>query len=108
MISFDELMANIEKSYTRDCETAKSMVHVETKRNPLTGAVDMVIKPEHYNTGSIEAWDYILDSLGKEGFVYYCEGNVKKYLHRWRYKGTPSDDLRKARAYLDRMIELTD
>lgn len=62
--------------------------------------------PDHYNTGSIEAWDYIRDNLGDEGFVYFCEGNVKKYLHRWRYKNNPKEDLLKARAYLDRIIEL--
>jgi len=87
LISYEELEANIKKRIDR--------------------GMDSIQKPDHYNVGNIEAWDYILDSLGKEGFVFYCEGNVKKYLHRWRYKGTSSDDLRKARAYLDRMIELS-
>lgn len=66
---------------------------------------DPVQKPAHYNTGSIEAWDYIRDNLGEEGFGYYCEGNVKKYLHRWRYKENPRQDLEKAKAYLEKLLD---
>ena len=64
---------------------------------------DMVDKPPHYNQGGIEAIAYIKQQLG-EGFVEYCEGNVLKYLHRWRYKNGV-EDLKKAEWYLSRMIE---
>jgi hypothetical protein len=66
---------------------------------------DQVNSPSHYNTGSIEAWDYIKDNLGDEAFVAYCDGTVKKYMHRWKYKEKPLEDLKKARAYLNKMIE---
>jgi hypothetical protein len=36
--------------------------------------------------------------------IPYCEGNVIKYVTRWRRKGG-LDDLRKARHYLDLLIE---
>ena len=67
-----------------------------------------VNKPPHYNNGNIECIEYIIDNMGREGASYYCEGNVKKYIHRWRYKdhAAPVDDLRKARWYLDKLIEL--
>ena len=65
--------------------------------------VDVVNKPAHYNKGGIECIDYIEQQLG-EGFIEYCEGNVHKYLHRWRYKNG-SEDLQKARWYLQRMIQ---
>jgi hypothetical protein len=68
---------------------------------------DAVTKPKHYNTGGIEAIDYIKQQLG-DGFIEYCEGNALKYLHRWRYKEHPVQDLRKARWYLDKMIEATE
>jgi hypothetical protein len=68
---------------------------------------DAVTKPQHYNTGGIEAIDYIKQQLG-DGFIEYCEGNALKYLHRWRYKEHPVQDLRKARWYLDKMIEATE
>ena len=70
---------------------------------------DNVNHPPHYNQGKIESIDYIKDSLG-EGFNYYLEGSVKKYMHRWRYKYGDTtegsvEDLRKARWYLDRLIK---
>jgi hypothetical protein len=65
---------------------------------------DAVNKPPHYNQGSIECIEYLKDNLG-DGFQYYLDGNIKKYLHRWRYKNAPIEDLRKARWYLDRLIQ---
>lgn len=65
---------------------------------------DAVTKPKHYNVGGIEAIDYIKQQLG-EGFLDYCEGNVLKYLHRWRYKDHPIQDLEKSLWYLNKMIE---
>ena len=66
--------------------------------------IDPVNKPSHYRAGNIEAITYLRDSLGKEGFLFYCEGNVKKYVHRWRYKNGVQD-LEKAIWYLERMVE---
>lgn len=65
---------------------------------------DPVNRPAHYNTGTIECIDYLRDSLG-EGFSAYLEGSVKKYLHRYRYKNKPVEDLRKAKWYIDRLIQ---
>jgi len=65
---------------------------------------DAVNKPPHYNQGSIECIEYLKDNLG-DGFQYYLDGNIKKYLHRWRYKDAPVEDLRKARWYLDALIK---
>lgn len=66
--------------------------------------MDIINKPPHYNTGSIECIDYLKDNLGK-GVTYYLEGNIKKYLHRWRYKNAPTEDLKKAQWYLNLLIE---
>ena len=63
----------------------------------------LVNKPPHYNQGGMEAIDYIKQQLG-EGIVDYCEGNVLKYLHRWRYKNG-LQDLQKAQWYLNTMVE---
>ena len=64
---------------------------------------DPVEKPEHYNKGNIEAIDYIKQQLGIN-FEDYCYGVVLKYLHRFRYKDGVQD-LRKAKWYLEQMIE---
>jgi hypothetical protein len=69
--------------------------------------IETVNHPPHYNNGSIECIDYLEDNLGREGFEYYLEGNIKKYMHRFRIKnkGAPVEDLRKAKWYLERLIQ---
>lgn len=66
---------------------------------------DRVNHPPHYNQGGIEAIDALEASLG-EGFEYYLQGNVLKYIWRYRYKGRALEDLKKARWYLDRLISI--
>ena len=44
------------------------------------------------------------DNMEATMFMGYLEGNTKKYLHRFRYKGNPVEDLKKARWYLDKLI----
>lgn len=67
-------------------------------------AFDVVNKPRHYASGGIECIDYIESVLGKEAFRGYLQGNVTKYLHRWRDKNGV-EDLRKARWYLEALIQ---
>ena len=64
---------------------------------------DPVDHPPHYNKGGMEAIDYIEQQL-EDGFSDYLEGNVLKYIHRWRYKNG-IEDLRKAQWYLNKLIE---
>ena len=54
----------------------------------------------HYKDKAIQPWDYIISNdLG------YLEGNVVKYVSRWRDKGG-IQDLQKARHYLDKLLEV--
>lgn len=66
--------------------------------------MDPVNKPAHYTEGNIETIDAIEASMSPEGFADYLKGNTLKYLWRYRHKGKPLQDLRKARWYLDRLI----
>ena len=67
----------------------------------MTSNVD---QPAHYTTGEIECIDAIRASLGSQGFLSYCKGNVMKYV--WRYECKNGvEDLRKAEVYLGWMIE---
>ena len=68
---------------------------------------DLVNHPPHYNTGSIEVIDYLESSLGHQGFIDYCCGNVLKYTSRWRHKGG-EEDLKKAQWYLNRVLVTID
>lgn len=65
-----------------------------------------VNEPPHYNSGEIECIEYLEDNLSEEGYCGYLEGNVKKYLHRYRYKGKAVEDLKKAIWYLDRLTQV--
>jgi len=58
----------------------------------------------HYTEGNIECVDYLWDNMPIECFVGGLEWNIKKYLHRWRYKKKPVEDLKKARDYLNVLI----
>ena len=66
---------------------------------------DVVNHPPHYGEGKIECIDYLKDNMDIMMFMGYLEGNVKKYLHRYRYKNKPLEDLKKAQWYLNRLIE---
>jgi|TARA_Y100000004_G_scaffold93421_1_gene104592 hypothetical protein len=73
-----------------------------TTRDTEQMEVDRVNSPPHYNNGGMECIDYIQQQLS-EHFSSYCQGNVIKYLHRWRYKNGV-EDLKKAEWYLKAMI----
>tara|TARA_Y100000992_G_C21138501_1_gene430190 strand:- start:3 stop:299 length:297 start_codon:yes stop_codon:yes gene_type:complete len=68
------------------------------------GNVDMVNSPPHYNKAGIECVDAI-QAATEEGFEYYLQGNIIKYLWRYRYKNGV-EDLEKAKWYLEKMIKI--
>ena len=65
---------------------------------------DMVNHPPHYNQKNVECIDAI-ESATDSGFEYYLQGNIIKYLWRYRYKNG-LQDLKKASWYLNRLIEI--
>ena len=67
---------------------------------------DMVNNPSHYNQSGIECIDAIRAATD-EGFEYYLQGNIMKYLWRYKYKNG-SEDLKKAQWYLNKLIEVVD
>lgn len=62
----------------------------------------------HYKEGTIECIDYLYDNMPREAFIGYLEGNIKKYMHRWRYKGQDLADLNKAADYLYALRQVID
>ena len=65
--------------------------------------VDNVNKPPHYNQAGVECIDAI-QAATDDGFEYYLQGNIIKYLWRYRYKNGV-EDLKKAQWYLTKLIE---
>jgi len=68
------------------------------------GNVDMVNNPPHYNQTGIECI-HAISAATDNGFKYYLQGNVMKYLWRFDYKDKPLEDLQKAQWYLEKLIE---
>ena len=64
---------------------------------------DMVNNPPHYNKSGIETIDAI-KAMTDDGYEYYLQGNIMKYLWRYRYKNGV-EDLKKAQWYLNELIE---
>jgi|TARA_R100000951_G_scaffold28186_1_gene24182 hypothetical protein len=83
---------------------AKMMEEKEQAGKVAWGNVDMVNSPPHYNQTGIECIHAISAATG-DGFKYYLQGNIMKYLWRFDYKEKPVEDLEKARWYLDKLIE---
>lgn len=69
---------------------------------------DMVNKPAHYTSGGIECLDAIRASMTDEAFKGFLKGNVLKYIWRYEKKFNPSEDLRKAQWYLNRLEEINE
>jgi hypothetical protein len=65
---------------------------------------DWVESPSHYTNGKIEAIEYFEDNMPLDAIIGALEYQVKKYMHRWRYKGKPLEDLKKAQWNLNRLI----
>lgn len=61
---------------------------------------DPIDHPDHYTVGGIE----VIDAIEAWGLGFHA-GNVVKYVARAGRKGDALEDLKKARWYLDRLIE---
>lgn len=67
---------------------------------------DPVNHPSHYTNGGIECIDAIQAATEHlNGFEGLLTGQVIKYCWRWKLKELPVQDLKKARWYLDKLIE---
>jgi hypothetical protein len=63
-------------------------------------ANDRQVGGSHYKTGGLQHWD-LVEMFGWD----YFQGQITKYLMRWRKKNG-LEDLEKARHYLDKYIEV--
>lgn len=65
---------------------------------------EKVNNPSHYNENGLETIDAIKGTMSREAFHGFCTGNILKYVARFKFKNG-IEDLKKARWYLDKMIE---
>lgn len=76
------------------CLNPKCIAYV----NRLSDRLSPLPDNSHYAGLGMQPWDYILANN-----LNFFEGNVVKYVTRWRKKNG-LDDLRKARVYIDELI----
>lgn len=66
----------------------------------MSNANTQQVGGQHYKGTTYQHWDFVLLALAGR----YLEGNITKYIARWRKKNG-LEDLRKARHYLTKLIE---
>ena len=76
------------------------------KQDEIGGIPSMIDNPPHYNQSGIECIDAIAAATD-DGYEDYLQGNIIKYLWRYRYKNG-TEDLKKAKWYLEKLIEVRD
>lgn len=88
---------NCTVPYCDECAARGKHPYHDANNNPVT-------RPAHYQ-GKVECIDGIESAVeGLTGAEAFNTGQVLKYVWRWKRKGRPLEDLRKARWYLDRLI----
>lgn len=68
-------------------------------------AKDTQVGGNHYKNMGVQPWD-VIDSLPLDQAIGFYRGNAIKYLMRMGTKDERVQELKKARHYLDKLIEL--
>lgn len=68
---------------------------------------DPVNHPSHYTYGDVETIDQMVSIFGPDLVAVHCRITAFKYLSRYRHKGNPAQDLKKARWYAVKAFELS-
>lgn len=81
-------------------------IPVEQIKQAKIKATEQVTHPGHYNQNPLECIDAIEGSMSTDEFAGFLKGNVLKYLWRYKHKGNPIEDLKKAEWYLVKLREV--
>ena len=101
----DPSLKNPKAMTDQDVENLPYNHETDHIRNVSKQLNDNVNSPSHYNSGSVECIEAIEAMLSPEEFVGYLRGNSLKYRWRFRYKGKPLEDLKKANWYEERLLK---
>ena len=97
-----EQMSEVAKQLMKDSPFTEGVIEeLEYLEEEFEGEQEMVDHPSHYNQGKIEVIDVIEDWN-----LDFHLGNTVKYIGRAGYKDDIIQELKKAKWYLDRKIEL--
>lgn len=73
---------------------------MENSTQGTAKSADMVNNPKHYSPNGVDTFMHLKDQIGPEAFDGFLQGNVMKYVQRYRFKEKPVEDLTKAAFYL--------
>jgi Protein of unknwon function (DUF3310) len=79
----------------------------ELKENEVDKANDIQVGGKHYKEMSVQPWD-VIDSFTHEQRIGFYRGNAIKYIMRMGTKDECLNEIKKARHYLDKLIEVLD
>ena len=80
---------------------------LKSGRGETMETYDMVAKPPHYMLeDGTEVKHHIRSLLGDEGFKSWAIGNAIKYVSRYKDKGKPTQDLKKAQENIQMVIDV--
>lgn len=83
------------------------MLRKEKAENNLKITEDVVKRPSHYMLeDGTEVKNHIRSILGDEGFKSWAIGNAIKYVSRYKDKGKPIQDLKKAQENIQMVIDV--
>jgi len=96
----------------RPPKTMSMLKPIDTLVSEMSAALDnqassRQVGGTHYANKTIQPWGAMKEWMSKEEFVGYLRGNAIKYLARCNEKGGV-EDIKKARHYLDKLIEVLD
>ena len=107
-MNHDTLKQYIEEQQQERIESLQHQAQLGAKVREVNQPVmrdranEQQIGGAHYATKAIQPWDFIIaNNLG------YLEGNVVKYVSRWKDKDGVQD-LKKAKNYLQKLIEVSE
>lgn len=81
------------------------MIEVKPYRPLAETHQDMVNSPAHYTAGGIETIDFMEAKSSPEEFLGHLRLTAIKYLSRGPYKADALEDYKKARWYINKLIE---
>lgn len=85
-----------------DSDINKSTLIFKLKEEPQTS--DLIDNQPHYKNQGIEPIELMRENFSKEEFAGFLQGNVLKYMLRYKDKNG-IEDLKKAKTYLTWLIE---
>jgi hypothetical protein len=94
------------ETLAEQCTCHDGVAPMRNPNCPIHGdkAADAVNHPSHYTSGKVECIDALEAAIGGlTGIEAVCTANAIKYLWRWKQKNG-TEDLRKARWYINRML----